>query len=254
MKIIRYTGGIICYTSPAMNENELPAILRLDSLAAAIIRGLTERKENAIAEARKTKALGDSFYEEGDLQEAGKWHKQALAHWETAATANAEIIAMQREFIEDLDPELANVGWVLVDPMGEPPSDKPEFYCHKHKYNPEPNSGLSFCPKCEFPDGEPDLVTERRSLDHLRPEDPSESIPAEIVAKYHLARGTVHKGVGEGDAGLPPTTHCRHCGISREDWLHGTGCKECEWPAPGNQTPLVGGLAGESDPNGHAVS
>lgn len=185
-----------------MNEKELPASFRLDTLATSIIRGLTERKEKAIAEARRIKALGDSYFEEGDLQEAGKWHRQALNHWETAATANAEIIAMQREFIEDLEPELASVKWAMVDR-----------------------------------DGEPAEVIARRSLDHLRPHDPSEEIPAEIVAEYQRNRGGVHKGVGEGDGGLPPATHCRHCGISREDWIHDTGCSECEWPAPKEQTP-----------------
>jgi hypothetical protein len=25
----------------------------------------------------------------------------------------------------------------------------PEYYCPKHRYNPAPNSGFSFCPTCE---------------------------------------------------------------------------------------------------------
>lgn len=27
-----------------------------------------------------------------------------------------------------------------------------DYYCPEHKYNPPPNSGLCFCPRCEFPD------------------------------------------------------------------------------------------------------
>lgn len=31
-------------------------------------------------------------------------------------------------------------------------ADGEEYYCPKHRYNPAPNSGFCFCPKCEFPE------------------------------------------------------------------------------------------------------
>lgn len=30
--------------------------------------------------------------------------------------------------------------------------DTEQYYCPEHKYNPVPNSGLCFCPRCEFPE------------------------------------------------------------------------------------------------------
>lgn len=39
-----------------------------------------------------------------------------------------------------------------------------QYYCPEHKYNPPANSGLCFCPYCEFPEayqGEDDQATQR---------------------------------------------------------------------------------------------